>query len=194
MKAPEAFPGRAILVALTVWLLVQAGTGWLLAAYFRPQPDEALASLHEVQYLVNGGAMVRSMHHYGASLLVSAAFLYVGYLLLRGGYAWRFLFAWWSALLLVACIGALGFTGYLLPWDNHAYWSMHVGVELTGLLPIIGDALATLLRGGKEYGPDTLRRLFTLHAMVLPTFVAAVLLWHWHVPAAPVAETPEEKE
>lgn len=180
MTREPRFPARPLLLALTVWLLVQAGTGWLLAVYFRPTPEEALASLYEVQYLVRGGAFVRAVHHYGASVLVAAVFAYVIAGLWQGGYARVHRRGWWSALAAAGAVLGLGFTGYLLPWDDRSYWAVRVTTELFGLVPLVGETVLRLLRGGPVYGASTLRRFYVLHTMVLPVAAAGALAWHWH--------------
>lgn len=174
------FPAQPLLIALTVWVGLQAGTGWLLASYFRPTPAQARASLYEMQYLVRGGALVRALHHHGGSIVVVATLSYLVAVLWRGGYARRWRAGWWSALGAAGALLGLGFTGYLLPWDNTAYWRLRVGTELFGLLPVIGPGLVTLLRGGSAYGAATLQRMFVLHVMLLPVAAATGLVWHWH--------------
>ncbi len=184
MSEARRFPARPLLIALSAWVALQAATGWLLATYFRPTPDEALVSLYEVHHLVRGGAFLRSVHHHGASIIVVATLAYLAAGVWLGGYARESRFGWWSALALAAGVLGLGFTGYLLPWDQEAYWRMRVGTELFGLVPVVGDDLLALLRGGPTYGAATLRRYFVLHAMVLPVLAAGGFAWHWHAGGA----------
>lgn len=190
MSAPGRFPARPLLIALTLWAALQAATGWLLATYFRPTPDEALVSLYEVQYLVRGGAFVRAVHHYGASVIVVATLAYLSAVAWQGGYARAWRVGWWSALAAAAALLGLGFTGYLLPWDSASYWKMRVGTELFGLVPGLGPMLLTLLRGGPGYGAATLQRFFVVHTMVLPVVATGGVAWHWYA-SRRVGDTPE---
>ena len=159
-------------------LMLQAVTGAFLALYYSPSPDHAYNSVNYISHEVAFGAFVRGLHHWGASALVIVVFLHLLRVVLYGAYKAPRELTWIVALILFLVVLGFGFTGYLLPWDQKAYWATVVGVEIAGTIPLIGDFVAKILRGGEEVGAITLTRFYTLHTIWLPWLAFALVGFH----------------
>ena len=146
---------------------VQVVTGIGLALYYAPTPDHAWDSVRYITTSVRGGAFLRGLHHWGASVVVVAAVSPDPRRLL-----WQLPQAarvnWIVGILLLLVILAFGLTGYLLPWDQRAYWATVVTINISKLTPVVGEFVAALLRGGADIGALTLTRWYALHVLVLP--------------------------
>ncbi len=165
-----------------VLLSVLALTGSLLMLGYTPVPGEAYASIERLQAEVPFGAFVRSVHHWSANLLVLVAFLHMLRVFFTGGFLDGRALNWLVGLVLLAAIAAASFTGYLLPWDQLAYWAVTIVTGMAGYVPFAGSALAGLLRGGPEIGPETLGTYYALHTQWLPALLFAGALFHfWRV-------------
>ena len=149
-------------------LILQAVTGAFLALYYSPSPDHAYNSVKYISHEVPFGAFVRGLHHWGSSALVIVVFLHLLRVVLYGSYKAPRELTWIVGVILFMVVLGFGFTGYLLPWDQKAYWATVVGVEIAGTVPLIGDFIAKILRGGAEVGAVTLTRFYTLHTIWLP--------------------------
>ena len=169
--------GSATLTAF----LVQAITGVILAMYYKPDPDSAYESIQHITNDLTLGWLVRGMHRWGASVFIILMFLHMGRVFLFGAYKYPRELNWIvGALLLI--LGMLeGFTGYLLPWDQTAYWATVVGINLNATAPIAGPFLAQFLAGGAEIGTDTLSRFYSLHMLVLPAAIAGLIILHLYL-------------
>jgi quinol-cytochrome oxidoreductase complex cytochrome b subunit len=170
--------GGMSLVLLALLIL----TGSLLMFGYTPVPGEAYASIERLQGEVLFGAFIRSMHHWSANLLV----FIVGFHMLRvfftGGFLDRRAFNWMVGLVLLATVAASSFTGYLLPWDQLAYWAVTIVTGMAAYVPLAGPALAKFLRGGEEIGPATLGTFYSLHTQWLPGLLLAGAGFHfWRV-------------
>ena len=165
-----------------VLLSILAITGSLLMLGYTPVPGEAYASIERLQGEVLFGAFVRSVHHWSANLLVLVAGLHMLRVFFTGGFLDGRALNWIVGLVLLAGIAASGFTGYLLPWDQLAYWAVTIVTGMAGYVPLAGSALAALLRGGPEIGPETLGTYFALHTQWLPVLLFAGAGFHfWRV-------------
>jgi ubiquinol-cytochrome c reductase cytochrome b subunit len=164
---------------ITLFLFgVQVVTGTLLALYYQPTPDAAYDSVKYITSVVEFGWLIRSVHHWGANLMIICVVLHLLRVFAHGAYKFPREFIWIAgAGLLLATIG-FGFTGYLLPWDQRAFWATTVGTEIAGSVPVIGDGLLGLLRGGADVTAATLSRFFGMHVLVLPLGLGALLLAH----------------
>ena len=164
---------------ITLFLFgVQVVTGTLLALYYQPTPEAAYDSVKYITSVVDFGWLIRSVHHWGATLMIICVVLHLLRVFLHGAYKYPREFIWIAgAGLLLATIG-FGFTGYLLPWDQRAFWATTVGTEIAGSVPVIGDGLLGLLRGGADVTAATLSRFFGMHVLVLPLGLGALLLAH----------------
>jgi quinol-cytochrome oxidoreductase complex cytochrome b subunit len=169
--------GSATLTAF----LVQAITGVILAMYYKPEPTTAYASIQHITNDVTLGWLVRGMHKWGASVFIILMFLHMGRVFLFAAYKYPRELNWIVGVMLLA-LGLLeGFTGYLLPWDQTAYWATIVGINLNGTAPILGPYIASFLRGGAEIGPDTLARFYSIHMLLLPGAIIGLILLHLYL-------------
>ena len=161
--------------------IVQAVTAVILAMYYTPDPNSAYESIRHITDDVWAGWLVRGMHRWGASVFIILMFLHMGRVFLYGAYKYPRELNWIvGALILV--LGMLeGFTGYLLPWDNTAYWATVVGINLNGTAPIVGPFLAQFLSGGAEIGSDTLSKFYSLHMLVIPGAIFALIGLHLYL-------------
>ena len=164
----------SVLLAL---LAIQATTGAFLTLYYAPTPDHAYDS---VQFIVATlpGRLVRGLHHFGASFLVVAAVLHLLRVVVFGAYRAPREATWLSGLALLGLILAFSLTGYLLPWDQRAYWATVVTINIARLAPLAGDAIAGLLQGGATVGALTLTRWYALHVIFLPGALVALVALH----------------
>src|SRR6185295_14142317 len=136
--------------------LVQAITGVILAMYYKPDPDSAYASIQFITNDLWGGWLVRGMHRWGASVFIILMFMHMGRVFLFGAYKYPHELNWIVGVLILATALFEGLTGYLLPFDQTAYWATVVAININGTAPFLGPFLASLLRGGAEIGPEVL--------------------------------------
>jgi menaquinol-cytochrome c reductase cytochrome b subunit len=177
--------GSATLTAF----LVQAVTGVILAMYYEPDATVnprtgTTAAYGSIQHITNDlslGWLVRGMHKWGASVFIILMFFHMARVFLFGAYKYPRELNWIIGVSLLA-VGMLeGFTGYLLPWDQTAYWATVVGINLNGTAPILGPFLADFLRGGAEIGGDTLARFYSLHMLIIPGLIFALIGLHLYL-------------
>ncbi len=169
--------GSATLTAF----IVQAVTGIILAMYYKPDPNSAYESIQNITNHVTMGWLVRGMHKWGASVFIILMFLHMGRVFLFGAYKYPRELNWILGVLLLVTGMFEGFTGYLLPWDQTAYWASVVGINLNGTAPFLGPWIASILKGGSEIGPDTLSRFYSLHMLVLPAAIAGLIGLHLYL-------------
>jgi ubiquinol-cytochrome c reductase cytochrome b subunit len=173
---------------LTVWhtlgsatlavFMVQVVTGVVLAMYYSPSPDHAHESIRYLERVVASGAVVRGIHHWGASAMVVLAVAHMIRVFTMGAYKYPREINWLLGVALLFLVLGFGFTGYLLPWDQKAYWATAVGTNIAGTTPIIGGALVTLLRGESQQGAATLARFYSLHVLLLPILFGLIVGLH----------------
>jgi quinol-cytochrome oxidoreductase complex cytochrome b subunit len=157
-------------------------TGSLLMLGYTPVPGEAYASIERLEGEVLFGAFVRSIHHWSANLLVLVAGFHMLRVFFTGGFLDRRALNWLVGLMLLAAIALSSFTGYLLPWDQLAYWAVTIVTGMAGYVPLAGSAIAGLLRGGSEIGPQTLGTYYALHTQWLPALLFVGAGFHfWRV-------------
>ena len=169
--------GSVLLAALAL----QAITGVLLSLSYAPTPDHAHDSVRYIEQSVRAGRLLRGLHYYGASLIVVAAALHMLRVVIFGSYKAPRELTWLTGLALLLVILAFALTGYLLPWDQRAYWATVVTINIASLAPIAGDLAAALMRGGSEIGALTLTRWYAMHVMVLPALLAALAALHLYL-------------
>ena len=162
---------------LTVFV-VQVVTGIVLAMYYSPSPDHAYDSVRYLERTVVSGATLRGIHHWGASAMVVLVTAHMIRVFWMGAYKYPREANWVLGVALFALVLAFGFTGYLLPWDQKAYWATQVGTNIAGTTPVVGQTLVRLLRGGAQLGAATLARFFALHVLVLPALLALIVGLH----------------
>jgi quinol-cytochrome oxidoreductase complex cytochrome b subunit len=169
--------GSATLTAF----IVQAVTGVILAMFYKPDPKTAYQSIQHITNEVTLGWLVRGMHRWGASVFIILMFLHMGRVFLFGAYKYPRELNWIIGVLLLAMGLGEGFTGYLLPWDQTAYWATVVGININGTAPFLGPFLAQFLRGGAEIGPDTIARFYSIHMLLLPGAIAGLIGLHLYL-------------
>jgi menaquinol-cytochrome c reductase cytochrome b subunit len=169
--------GSATLTAF----LVQLGTGVILAFYYKPHPDEAYESVRHITHDLTLGWLVRGMHRWGASVFIILLFLHMARVFLFGAYKYPRELNWIVGATILPLALLMGFTGYLLPWDQTAYWATVVGINLNGTGPIVGPFLAQFLRGGNEIGADTLTIFYATHMLLLPGLLIGLIFFHLYL-------------
>jgi quinol-cytochrome oxidoreductase complex cytochrome b subunit len=169
--------GSATLTAF----IVQATTGVFLAMYYKPHPDTAYESIQYITNDVTLGWLVRGMHRWGASVFIILLFLHMARVFLFGAYKYPRELNWIVGVLLLVLGMLEGFTGYLLPWDQTAYWATVVGINLNGTAPFAGPLLAQFLRGGAEIGTDTLSRFYSMHMLLIPGGIIGLIVLHLYL-------------
>jgi quinol-cytochrome oxidoreductase complex cytochrome b subunit len=158
--------------------LVQLLTGIVLATFYSPSPDHAYNSIEYIQHQVTSGALLRGIHHWAASAMVVLLVAHMIRVFSMGAYKFPREINWLLGVALLILVLGFSFTGYLLPWDQKAYWATAVGTSIAGTTPVVGSALITILRGGGELGAATLSRFFAFHVLWLPVLLFAVVLLH----------------
>src|SRR3954462_4689222 len=169
--------GSATLTAF----LVQAITGVILAMYYQPTPKDAYSSIQNITDHVTMGWLVRGMHRWGASVFIILMFLHMARVFLFGAYKYPRELNWIVGVLLLVLGMLEGFTGYLLPWDQTAYWATVVGINLNGTAPFLGPWLAQFLRSGAEINGETLTRFYALHMLLIPGGLIALITLHLYL-------------
>lgn len=198
----ERIPGGARVAyvfgsGLLFILILQGITGVSLALYYTPTAETAHTSVEYITKQVAGGAFLRSLHSYGASAMIIVLGLHFLQTFFYGSFKGRRELLWMSGAMLSFFVLGMGFTGYLLPWDQKAYFATAVGTNIVGQVPFVGGILLRLLRGGNTIGTLTLSRFYVAHVFLIPAsmFVlvgAHVFLFRKAGPAGPVSEDPVE--
>ena len=179
----EPIPGGAswiyVFGSATLFLFVlQAVTGMFLAVYYAPTPDHAYDSVQYIEQQVSFGWFVRGLHHWGASGMVIAVGLHMLQVFLYGAFKPPREMMWMVGVVLFLLVMAFAFTGYLLPWDQTAYWATQVGINMVGTVPLVGDFLVRVMRGGETLGALTLSRFFGVHVLFLPALIVSGIALH----------------
>ena len=179
----ESIPGGAswiyVFGSATLFIFcLQATTGMFLALYYVPSPDSAYDTVQFIQHEVPFGWFVRGLHHWGASAVMVAVGLHLLQVYLYGAYKRPRELLWMVGVCLLLLMMAFGFTGYLLPWDQNAYWATQVGTNMVASVPVVGDVLVRVLRGGATLGALTLSRFFAVHTLFLPALMVCGILVH----------------
>tara|TARA_A100001011_G_scaffold7745_1_gene8955 strand:- start:491 stop:1750 length:1260 start_codon:yes stop_codon:yes gene_type:complete len=165
-------------VLATVVLVNQLLTGiWLTMSYI-PTAEGAFGSIEYIMRDVNFGWMLRYMHSTGASAFFLVVYLHMFRGLMYGSYQKPRELIWILGMLIFVALMAEGFLGYLLPWGNMSFWAGQVIVSLAGAVPIVGDGLATWVRGDFNISGITLNRFFALHVVLVPMFLLVLVFLH----------------
>ncbi|MBV9047715.1 MAG: cytochrome b N-terminal domain-containing protein [Solirubrobacterales bacterium] len=162
--------------------LNQAVTGVFLAMYYRP--DASGGAYESVRYITTDaflGQFVRGMHKWGASVMIILIFLHMGRVFFFGAYKYPRELNWIIGVLLLVMGLGEGFTGYLLPWDQTAYWATVVGININGTAPFLGPFLAQFLQGGTYINADTLSRFYAIHMLMIPGAIFALIGLHLYL-------------
>jgi menaquinol-cytochrome c reductase cytochrome b subunit len=149
--------------------------------YYKPDPDKAYESIEHITNDVTLGWLVRGMHRWGASVFIILMFFHMARVFLFGAYKYPRELNWIVGALILITGMLEGFTGYLLPWDQTAYWATVVGININASAPFLGPFLAQFLRGGAEIGSDTLARWYALHMLLIPGALFALIGFHLYL-------------
>jgi menaquinol-cytochrome c reductase cytochrome b subunit len=162
--------------------LSQAVTGVFLAMFYRPDPaGGAYESVRNITDHVFLGQFVRGMHLWGASVMVVLVFLHMGRTFLFGAYKYPRELNWVIGVVLLILTLVMALTGYLLPFDQRAYWATVVATNITATGPLVGPYLGDFLRSGPEFGATTLSRFYSIHMLVVPALIAALIGAHLYL-------------
>jgi quinol-cytochrome oxidoreductase complex cytochrome b subunit len=185
--------GLGGMAATLVGLLVL--TGVLLMFVYEPSPERAYGSIEALRRDVRFGGLVRNVHHWSANLLVFITFLHLLRTFFTGAFHRDRQFNWVIGVLLLLVVLAANFTGYLLPWDQLSYWAITIVTGMLGYVPLIGEGLIQLARGGTEIGSATLINFYTFHTTVIPVTIVSLMAFHfWRVRKAGGVVIPLEPE
>jgi quinol-cytochrome oxidoreductase complex cytochrome b subunit len=184
---PPSVPAEALRLSRTfglggaalVLFLLLAVTGTLLLVSYEPSPERAWGTVTALVEQAPFGAFVRNAHHWAANGLVLVAFLHLLRVFYRGGHLPPRRGNWWVGVALLLLVVGSAFTGYLLPWDQLAYWAVTISTGMLEYVPLAGGLLLRAARGGAEIGPATLARFFVLHVAVLPIALLGLLAFHF---------------
>jgi len=174
---------------------LQVVTGIFLTVYYVPSPDHAYASIQYITNEVAFGWLIRGIHHWGASLMVVFAFAHMLRTFFMAAYKFPREITWITGVFLLLATLGMGFSGYLLPWNQQAYWATTVGTEIAGTAPVVGDFIVRVLRGGPELSALTLARFFAAHIWFLPVVISLLIGVHLYlVIRIGISSVPEEEE
>jgi quinol-cytochrome oxidoreductase complex cytochrome b subunit len=163
----------------TLFVAINQGvTGILLTLYYVPTPDHAYNSVQYISTQLPAGWLIRGLHHWGASAMVVLTVLHMLRVILYGSYKFPREVTWFTGVGLLLVVVGFGFTGYLLPWDQKAYWATIVGTLIAGTPPIVGDWILRVVRGGEDLTAITLARFFGVHVWVLPAMLLLLVGIH----------------
>lgn len=156
-------------------------TGILLTIYYVPTPDHAYDSVQYITTQVPAGWFIRGLHHWGASAMVVLVVLHMLRVIYYGAYKFPREMTWLTGVILLLLTVGFGFTGYLLPWDQKAFWATTVGTRIAGTAPLIGDVTLRIMRGGEDLSAVTLARFFGVHVWVLPATLILIAGIHLYL-------------
>lgn len=179
----EPIPGGARLAyvfgsGLVFLFLSEVITGVFLALYYVPSADHAHTTVAFIVKEVGSGSFLRSLHSYGSSAMIVVLLLHIGQTILYGSYKGSRELLWLAGCVLFALTLGMSFTGYLLPWDQKAYFATAVGTNMLGEVPVVGVWLQQFVRGGADMGTLTVSRFFVAHVFLLPAAIFAFIAIH----------------
>ncbi|OGU78877.1 MAG: cytochrome bc complex cytochrome b subunit, partial [Ignavibacteria bacterium RBG_16_35_7] len=160
------------------FFIIQVVTGILLLFYYKGSADLAFESIQFIMSKVQFGWLIRSIHSWAANLFILAAFIHMFSVYFEKSYRKPREITWVTGMLMFFLALGFGFSGYLLPWNELAFFATKVGTDIAGAVPLIGETLKIFLRGGEEVTGATLSRLFGFHVALLPGIFTALLTIH----------------
>ena len=162
--------------------LILAATGILLMLYYHPSVPQAYADMKDLQFVVSAGVFLRNLHRWSAHAMVFLVFAHMFKVFYRGAYRTPREFNWVIGVFLLLITLLLSYTGYLLPWDQLAYWAITVGSNLMSSVPILGPKFRFLMLGGNTVNANALLRFYVLHCVILPATAVLLLAIHfWRI-------------
>jgi quinol-cytochrome oxidoreductase complex cytochrome b subunit len=163
----------------SLFLFVMQGlTGIFLTVYYTPSPDHAYDSIQYIMTGVQFGWLIRGIHHWGASLMVMVVFIHMLRVFVTASYKYPRELTWLIGVGLLLLTLGMGFTGYLLPWNQKAFWATTVGTAIAGSVPWVGEFILKALRGGTDLNALTLSRFFSAHIWILPVLLVGLIGVH----------------
>jgi cytochrome b6 len=153
--------------------LILVGTGIPLMLYYHPSVPQAYADMKDLQFVVSAGVFLRNLHRWSAHAMVLLVFAHMFKVFYRGAYRPPREFNWVIGVVLLIITLFLSYTGYLLPWDQLAYWAITVGSNIMSAVPVLGNKMRFLMLGGNSVNANALLRFYVLHCVILP--LAAIL-------------------
>jgi quinol-cytochrome oxidoreductase complex cytochrome b subunit len=178
-EIPASSGWAQVFGSVTLFLfLTQAFTGVLLTLNYAPSPGEAYDSVLYITRSVSGGRMIRGLHHWGASMMIVVLALHATQVFLYGAYKKPREALWITGMLMSFLVLSFGLTGYLLPWDNRAYWGTVVVTQIAGQVPLLGPYLQNILGARNGIGAVTFSRFYSLHTVILPAATASLAVLH----------------
>jgi cytochrome b6 len=176
-----AFRATWFLGALTFGtFLILVSTGILLMLYYHPSVPQAYADMKDLQFAVSSGVFLRNLHRWSAHAMVFLVFAHMFKVFYRGAYRPPREFNWVIGVILLLVTLLLSYTGYLLPWDQLAYWAVTVGSNIASAVPLAGSKIRFMMLGGNSVNANALLRFYVLHCMILPLtaiFLIAIHFW-----------------
>jgi cytochrome b6 len=157
---------------------LQVGTGILLLLYYKPTAEQAFESVRFIVTEVSFGWLIRSIHSWSANLMVLCAFLHMITVFFMRAYRKPREMTWWTGAILLLLSMGFGFSGYLLPWNELAFFATRVGTDMAGKVPLLGGFISEFLRGGEDVTGATLTRFFGFHVAVLPMITTLLIGLH----------------
>jgi cytochrome b6 len=162
--------------------LLLTATGILLMLYYHPAVPQAYLDMKDLRFVVANGVFLRNLHRVAAHAMVILVFWHMFHVFYRGGYKPPHEFNWVVGVVLLLLTLFLSYTGYLLPWDQLAFWAITVGTNIISVMPLLGRPVRFLLLGGNVVGENALLRFYVLHCVILPLFAVAFIAVHfWRV-------------
>ncbi|MEW6085339.1 MAG: cytochrome b N-terminal domain-containing protein [Chloroflexota bacterium] len=158
--------------------VIQVTTGIFLTVYYTPSPDHAYDSIQYIMEEVSFGWLIRGIHHWAATLMVIVVFIHMLRVFVTASFKYPREMTWLLGVGLLLVTLGMGFTGYLLPWNQRAYWATTVGTQIAGTVPFLGEFILKALRGGPDLSALTLQRFFSAHIWILPVVLAALIGFH----------------
>lgn len=175
--------------------IVQGVTGVFLSVYYVPDPSKAYDSIQYIMTGVTFGWLIRGIHHWGATLMVIFVFIHMLRTFFMGAFKFPRELTWLTGVILLLATLGMGFTGYLLPWNQRAYWATTVGTAIAGTVPVIGDFILRVLRGGNDLSAVTLARFFSVHIWFLPVVIIGLISVHMYlIIRLGISSVPKEEE
>jgi len=151
----------------------------MLAFYYQPTPEQAYSSIQFIETQVNFGSAVRMIHHWSSNGMILMCTAHMIRVFIMGAYKKPREFNWVSGVLLLLLTLGFGLTGYLLPWDQRAFWATTVATEIGGAIPVIGDLVLVFARVGWVIAAETLTRFYALHILILPLVTIGLMGAHF---------------
>jgi len=183
-KTPKGNTWYYTLGSATMFAFVsQAVTGIFLAMYYTPDASRAYDSVSHLTNEVFLGELVRGMHRWGSTIMIILIFLHMARVFVFGAYKYPREINWVIGVVLLVLTLAMGFTGYLLPFDQRSFWATVVGVNINASAPVMGPYIADFLRGGAEFGAATLPRFYAIHMLLIPGALAGLIGAHLYLVA-----------